>query len=250
MNRKLGKKSARHDARTLMLSAYVDGALPPPPTTVDWSKAVPRWPMFKNDSIGDCTCAAAGHIVQGWTGNARQLVTVTDAAVLEMYSAITGFDPANPDATDNGAVCLDVLKFWRKIGIRWPGGALDALGAFAYCNPKNTTLVKDAVYLMGGLYCGVQLPISAQNQRVWDVVPHSSDNIPGSWGGHCINIIGYDPRYLTCVTWGALLKMTWAFWQTYCDEAYALFDSDWIGTAGKAPNGIDIAALKADLAKL
>jgi hypothetical protein len=41
--------------------------------------------------------------------------------------------------------------------------------------------------------------------------------------------------------------MTWEFWDRYCDEAYVLLSEDFLAV-GKAPNGFDLAALKADLA--
>ena len=58
-------------------------------------------------------------------------------------------------------------------------------------------------------------------------------------------VIAYDASGLTCITWGALKQMTWAFWDAYCDEAYACLSKDW--AAAKAPSGFDWAALDADL---
>ena len=46
----------------------------------------------------------------------------------------------------------------------------------------------------------------------------------------------------------AHMKMTWNFWNIYCDEAYAVLSPDWIGQAKLAPSGFDLAALEADLA--
>ncbi len=68
---------------------------------------------------------------------------------------------------------------------------------------------------------------------------------PGSWGGHAVPVIAYDASGLTCITWGALKRMTWAFWDAYCDEAYACLSRDW--AAARAPSGFDWAALDADL---
>jgi hypothetical protein len=41
--------------------------------------------------------------------------------------------------------------------------------------------------------------------------------------------------------------MTWAFWDRYCDEAYCIISNDFL-SGGKAPNGLDLNALNADLA--
>ncbi|HKD36500.1 MAG TPA: hypothetical protein VKB78_06855, partial [Pirellulales bacterium] len=48
-------------------------------------------------------------------------------------------------------------------------------------------------------------------------------------------------------TWGQLKRMTWAFYDAYVDEAYAILAQDFLSDVGKAPNGFDIAALAADL---
>ena len=57
---RLGKLPVRHDVRTLQLARYVDTAvLPAPPASYDETAHVHDWPMYANDRIGDCTCAAS-----------------------------------------------------------------------------------------------------------------------------------------------------------------------------------------------
>ena len=89
--------------------------------------------------------------------------------------------------------------------------------------------------------------MTAQRQSVWDWT-HRLDGParPGSWGGHAVDVVRYDARMLTVVTWGGLKELTWSFWDRYCDEAYCLLSTDFL-EAGKAPNGFDLAALKRDL---
>jgi hypothetical protein len=41
--------------------------------------------------------------------------------------------------------------------------------------------------------------------------------------------------------------MTWAWFEKYCSEAYALISKDWIEASGLAPSGFDFAALESDL---
>jgi hypothetical protein len=41
--------------------------------------------------------------------------------------------------------------------------------------------------------------------------------------------------------------MTWSFFDRYVDEAYALLSQDFLA-GDKAPNGLDVAALRSDLA--
>ena len=37
-------------------------------------------------------------------------------------------------------------------------------------------------------------------------------------------IPGYNAKGPVCVTWGRKQQMTWAFFDKYCDEAYAIVD--------------------------
>ncbi|MGB0034318.1 MAG: hypothetical protein WBP79_02450 [Candidatus Acidiferrales bacterium] len=245
--RRLGKQEARHDPRTFQFAKYLKPeALPAPPAKESWTKPVSTWPMMANDTIGDCTCAAAGHLIEEWTANASTLVVPPTADIIAAYSAITGYNPADP-STDRGAVELDVLNYWRQTGI-----AGRKIEAFVALEPQNTEHVKDGVMLFGAVYIGLALPISAQTQTVWSVPPGGAtgQGAPGSWGGHAVPIVGYDHRTLTCVTWGKLLKMTWGFWHTYCDEAYAILSPDWIKSNHYSPGNFDLATLQADLAQL
>ena len=241
-NLKLGKRARRLDGRTLKLARYLTAALPPAPPSVDWSKSVGAWGVHLNDSLGCCTIAAAANAIQTWTANAGQEVIVPDADVLKYYEAWDGYNPCDP-STDQGGVELDVLNNWRQQGF-----SASALDAFAAVNHANSGLVEIAINLFGGLYIGVELPLSAQTQDVWDISANPGLNDePGSWGGHAIYLVGYDPVTLTCVTWGLLKKMTWAWFGRYCSESYALISKDWLEVTGITPGGLDLAALEADL---
>lgn len=241
---KLGKTAPRHDPRTLQLANYLKPkALPPAPLQANWTGTVSQWPMMANDRIGDCTCAAAGHLIEEWTSNAGKPVVPPDSAIIAAYSKITGYNPKT-GANDNGANELDVLNYWRQSGI---GG--HKIDAYTALEPGNHEHVKDSVYLFGGCYIGLGLPLSAQNQDVWSVPPGGAvgQGAPGSWGGHAVPVVEYDARGLTVVTWGALKVMTWSFWDTYCDEAYGVISLDWIAKNQQAPSGLDLTALLADL---
>jgi hypothetical protein len=239
---KLGKLPVRTDVRTLALARYVDAAkLPPAPATLDLSHGVSDWPMYDNDRIGDCTIAAAGHMIEAWTEAAHgSVVEITDEAVLAAFDHVKQVDPATGEA---GAVELDVLTFWRKTGI---GG--HSIGAFARVAVHDQTLVRTGAFLFGGVYIGLALPLSAQQQDTWDWTGSlTGAGKPGSWGGHAVDVVGYDADGLTFVTWGALKRMTWSFWEHYVDEAYCLLSEDFL-SGDRAPNGFDLAALKQDLA--
>ena len=248
---KLGKSPARHDPRTLLFASYLTAGLPAPPATADLTTKVKAWGMMQNDQLGDCTCAAAGHLIMEWTANAgKKMVTPTDKQIVAAYSAITGYNPTT-GANDNGAVEIDVLNFWRQSGI-----AGHKIGAYVALEPANHSHIMDSVYMFEGCYIGLQLPISAQDQvknhQTWSVPPGGAtgDGKPGSWGGHAVPVVAYDSRGVTVVTWGALQTMTWSFWETYCEEAYAILSNDYLNGKMQAPAGFSLAQLQADLADL
>ncbi|HET6180277.1 MAG TPA: hypothetical protein VFE61_25370 [Candidatus Sulfotelmatobacter sp.] len=249
---KLGKQVARHDPRTLLLASYTTTALPMPPASFDLTAKVGHdWGMMDNDQIGNCTCAAAGHLIMEWTANAKKkMVTPSDKQIAAAYSAVTGYNPTT-GANDNGAVEIDVLNYWRQSGI-----AGHKIGAYMALEPANHSHIMDSVYIFEGCYIGLQLPTSAkaqvQNHQPWSVPPGGTtgDGKPGSWGGHAVPVVAYDARGVTVVTWGALQMMTWSFWEAYCEEAYAILSPDYITGKKTTPQGFNMQELQADLADL
>jgi hypothetical protein len=235
--RKLGKLPARQDARNLKLAKYLGVTIPPAPSTCDWIKGKGGFGMMLNDQLGDCAIAAPAHQEQVWTLNASQEVTIPDRDILKAYEAVSGYKPSDPN-TDNGCNMLDVLKYWRTIGI---GGR--KIGAFTEIDLHTFAHVKQAIYLFGGIYIGLQLPTSAERQSIWKYVGDAK----GGWGGHAVEVVRYDLNYLTCITWGKPLKMTQEFFQFYCDEAYAVLSNDWLTVKGIAPNHFNMAQLQIDL---
>src|SRR5215467_97058 len=242
---KLGKHRPQIDKRTLQFGAYLTKALAPPPATVDYTKPVSAWPMMGNDTYGDCTCAAAGHMIEEWTANTGTEKILADAAILHAYNH---FAHGNPDA---GADMLSVLKYWRKTGI---GG--DKIAAFAQLEPQNDVQAKDSVSIFGTLYIGLALPNFAVPPDTdfltipWLVPPGGTvgDAAPNQDNGHCVPAVGYDERSLYIVTWGAVKSMSWQFYDAYADEAFAVLSPDWINQkVGTSPSGFDMAALTEDL---
>ena len=241
---KLGKLEPKHDRNIPTLSTYTVN-LPAPPASVDYSSKVKKWPMMKNDVLGDCTIAACGHIIQQWTTYNNKPVVFTDDQIIGLYEKITGYNPSNP-ATDCGGIETNVLNYWLKNGLYQ-----HTLSGYCSLEPNNHNEIMDAIYWFGNVYIGVALPLSAQNQTVWSVPSGGpvGAGTPGSWGGHAVPVVGYDSRGLTVVTWGSLQKMTWQFWNNYCDEAYALLSPDWT-ESGKNPQGLDFKQLEKDMETL
>ena len=243
---KLGKKAARRDPRTLMLASYLPQSLPAPPESVDWTGKIGQLGMMMNDSLGDCTCAGAGHMIQSWTGNATGNPNILpDSEILKAYEDVGGYRPGSQN-TDNGAVEIDVLNYWRQTGI---GG--NKITAYAALQPQSKIELMDAVWIFGGAYLGVALPMSAQGQNVWSVPPGGprigTDGEPGGWGGHCVPAVAYSPRGIAVITWGRVLWMTWEFAAVYLDESYAIISNDWVGASALTPSNFNMDQLQTDL---
>jgi hypothetical protein len=252
---KLGRKAVKRDTRTLALSRYIEAGLPAPPASADWTKGIRSWGMMLNgpdpaepqypDGLGDCTIAGVAHAVQVFTANTGNEVTVPDSTVLKFYEKWDGYVPGNA-STDNGGVELDVLTDWRKQGF-----AGNKLEGFADPNPKNLTEIRQSIALFGGVYIGLSLPVTAQKQDVWDVVPGGGPGAQaGSWGGHCVFVPKYDANSFTCITWGQLKTMTVAFFEAYCDEAHTLLADGWFNKSGVNPAGLNLEQLQADLSAI
>jgi hypothetical protein len=252
-SRKLGRHPKKHDPRTLQFRRYAKIramrlADSPPnliiPAAVDWTSHLVAWGMMANDRLGDCTCAAAGHLVQAWTAANGAEITPDDAAIIAMYEAACGYVAGNPE-TDRGGVELDVLNYWRRNPL---AGA--TVEAFVEVEHRLASEVMGAVALFGGLYIGVDLPVEAEaelDSGLWS----DTSGEPGSWGGHAIAIVGYDPTGPIGVTWGKLQHMTWSWWKRYVVEAYAILSHLWAPSDGRpSPDGFDFAQLRADLATI
>jgi hypothetical protein len=205
-----------------------------------------------------------GHAVQAWSlGALGRELTVPDSTILSYYEVWEGYNPADP-GSDQGGVELEVLNDWRQQG--FDSIELDAYAAIGTRSGAETPFpilqVQQAIWLFGGLYIGVELPIRAQSQDVWDVAGEGPSDQRGSWGGHAVYVVGYDTApspeplptadcllpTLTCITWGAPKKMTWAWFEKYCSEAYALVSKEWIEATGISASGFDLATLENDLA--
>jgi hypothetical protein len=179
--------------------------------------------MYDNDTLGDCTCAAVAHMLISWDAQEKAKKTAPSVMdVVHLYEAVSG-------GQDQGAACLDVLNRWRRVGLEG-----DRIAGYAEVSPQSMVQMKLAMWQFGGAYLGLAMPSNAQDQigDLWTVTsPNlSGDAEPGTWGGHCVDLVGYDADGLTCITWGQTQRMTWDWLTSYCEEAYAVLDTvDWLG---------------------
>jgi hypothetical protein len=219
---KLGKAPAKRDPRNLKFAALLKAPVTLP-KEYDFDLKHPGipTPMFANDHYGDCVIAGRAHqTLRFELIEQKKKLQITDKDVLREYMKETG-------GADTGLVVLDSLKLWRKPG--WNAAKRKySIKVFSELNRGNHNQVKQAIVLDVGVGLGLSLPLSAQGQfqsgKPWDVVSGPNGR-PNSWGGHYVLVPGYTKIGPVCVTWGTKHQMTWAFFDKYCDEAYAIIDA-------------------------
>jgi hypothetical protein len=226
---------------------YRSSGLPPLAPRVDYCSKVPSWPMYLNDTLGDCTIAGAAHAMGAWseylTGNE---MTLSNEQILAAYEACSGYVPGEAN-TDNGCLMSDVLAYWQRTGI---GG--QQIQAYAQLRDTREIDLNQALQLFGTVYIGVNLPDSAETQfsagKPWSYVKGSA-----MAGGHCIVLqrfaVNSDGDY-TVITWGATQAMTLGFARTYIEEAWAVLSPQWLEANGSNLSGLDVAQLTADMQAL
>lgn len=246
---KFGRRRPVAPGPRLKLSNYLRASLPPAPPTADYSpKGQPALAnVYLNDQLGDCVIAGAYHVVATETGNADNLFTATKEQLIKDYSAIGGYDPADPKS-DQGCDEPTALNYWLQNGF---ANGTRPLGWISV-DATNADELRSALYLFENLYFGVELPDAWVNPMpngkfTWDVAgPPVPDN------GHCVIGVGYTGAGVTIDTWGLLGTVTWEALSTYFTPsangaAYVLLTPDQLAKGqARAPNGVDWVSLVAD----
>lgn len=246
---KLGKTPARPGAVKLKLVDYLDtSVLPKAPATFGHDTVIgtKAWGMLANDSVGDCVIAGQSHAVMQWNEEVGVPVPFTPATAIKTYSAITGYNPKDPN-TDQGTDMQVAASYWQKTGMVDGNGKAHKIGAYVAIEPGNLTQLYYALYLFNGAGIGINFPASAMDQfnagKEWSVVKGAS--IEGGhyiWGNRRGNGLGL-------VTWGTEISMTLGFYDKYNDESLAYISQEYL-SGGKSLEGFNVGQLTADLAAL
>ena len=115
---KLGKKPARPGAVKFKFANFlVKPKLPTPPKVFGHEGLIgANWEVLGNDHYGDCVWAGAAHETMLWNKEAARTVTFSNDSVLKDYSAVTGFNPNDPN-TDQGTDMQVAASYRRKKGV-------------------------------------------------------------------------------------------------------------------------------------
>lgn len=256
---KYGRKRPDPARKRLTLEKYLDpraklsqGGLPPVPLTADvnWASAVPSWPMYLNDQLGDCTIAAMGHMYGAWTWYAAGAEGLfADPQVQAVYSRVGGYVPGD-ESTDNGCVMQDVLADQVSDGMTDQNGVTHKVAAYAaFGNPADEDLLGQVLDVFGSVYVGINVQQQMEDEF--------SDGQPWTWqkggqeiGGHAICLqrrMGSGRAPLEYVTWGALQPATTGFQAGAAEEAWAVVTADWLEANGTTVGGMDLQQLLADM---
>lgn len=251
---KLGAKPRDFSVKAPVFESYITDvrALPDAPNVVDRASEVTDWPMYLNDTLGDCTIAGALHSATSLATYAGMSgVSFEDAEALKAYSAVGGYVPGDPN-TDQGCTLQAVCDYWQKTGFADKTGRVHKLAAYAEIgDPTNLALIKQALYVFGTVYMAFNLPESAQQQFAADKI---FSYVPGSPidGGHCmvlqLSAVGDLARDNTeyLITWAKAQPATTGFMQHTVSEAIAVVSPDVIDAQGVNVAGFNLSQLLQD----
>jgi hypothetical protein len=235
----------RHPAKRLPLAfvhEYATGPFPAPQYPVDVSAGITEWLMLGNgpdptctthpDGVGDCTFAGREHyrMAKAAAGSHAEQWETSNELVAEYLRYGHG--------QDEGANIADLLLHWHKAAVIY---------AFAPVDHGDPGQVDAAMAAFHGIYAGVNLTGDADQLfgegEPWTV---ADGQAPDPEEGHCIVKVAADGVGTdTWVTWGAAQKSTEAWTAACLEEAWVVITHEDAQNAG-----IDMAALKADIAAL
>lgn len=251
MSLKYGKKPARPEAIKFRFADFfaVD-KLPTPPATFGHYQNIPNFFMLGNEEYGDCVWAGAAHETMIWTLEGKGTCapfTVND--VLSDYTAVTGFDPNNPN-TDQGTDMVQAAQYRQKTGIRDANGNRHKIDAYISLKTADLNELMLAMWLFGAVGIGINVPSTMQDQFMADQPLTVPDNIQIE-GGHYISGVGRDSdSNILIVTWGQIARMTPEFYQKFNDETVAYLSLESLNSKNLSPEGYDAAGLQKALAQL
>lgn len=251
---RLGKHKATIDPRDLWFRRYATRAqLPTPPEQFGHDHMFqPRgWGTLGNDQWGDCAWAGAAHETMLLTLEGGYPTGFTPEGVLSDYASGTDFDrdagPPGRNPTDRGTNARAMLKYRQHTGVVDVFGNRHRIGAYVKLDETDLDEMWQALYVFQVVGIGIEVPESAMVQfaggQPWEIVPGSP-----IVGGHYVPLIAKRAN-LQVITWGAVQEMSIAFFEEYCDEAWAFISPD-VLVSGFDQNGFDIDQLRADLRAL
>jgi hypothetical protein len=190
----------------------------------------------------NCAEAGAMHLIQAQTANTGSPLHGTLQQTLDLYTALTGFNPSDPD-TDQGTDLLSLLQYWKTTGITVSDANGDPVVhkilGWASLDLTSIAQIRYANFIFGGTYLGINCPQSAEDDTSNWTYQAGSPIV----GGHCVPGLGQGSAGGHIVSWGMSIPFTWEFTLQYIDEGYIIVSSAWVEANGKTPSGLDLNGL-------
>jgi hypothetical protein len=253
MNFMLGKKAPKRLDTTVSLTDHLDLTTTWPAGKAQGWEYAPMPIMLDclgNDTAGDCVIAAAMHYAQVETANTGNPLKPTKELTLQTYSAITGYDPSDPNTDQGTDFESQLFPYWKNTGMPM----IDSNGnmvyhrilGFAALDLHSIAQQRWATFTFGGSLLGIQCPQSAlENTGNW-----TYDAASPIAGGHGINRVGQGSAGGHIDSWGLLIPYTNEFATKLADEAYCVVSNLWLNQQGKSPSGLDLNGLLAAMKTL
>jgi hypothetical protein len=219
---KYGKLPAQHyeDAEKFNLSEVLAAPLPTAPSRFGFGTLHADWGMLGNDEVGDCAIAGPAHESMIFTHVGGAEAKFTTTCVLKDYSALTGYDPRDPN-TDQGTNVSELMDYRRTKGMGDAVGNRHKIELAVRIPLRNWSEFIRATHTFGCTAIGFMVPESCEQEfadgQIWDY--HGDHNIVG---GHYVPAVGSlsSAAEVSVITWGRRQRMTRAFFNAYVDELW------------------------------
>jgi hypothetical protein len=203
------------------------------PTSIDDYSGVSSYGLYGNvgfTSVGDCTIAAVGDILQTWSARKGESSgPLNSAPFISAYDTLVG----GTGGPQDGLPVNTVLAYWKTSGI--DGNTI--AGSSEIIEYWDRFAIEAALEEDGPLYVSFQIPTSDyvysmdSSSTIWSTneAPPGTSTTPY---GHAAAIVGYDATGPYIATWGYVQHVTWAWWYDWATDAYTVTP----GTANWSPN--------------
>lgn len=246
MGYKLGLKTVQEQPR-LRLSDYYTSDLPSVDSLsfpLGHSDLVTSWGMLANDRLGDCAAAAALHQEILWAAEAKKQISVTDQTAINVYTAVTGYNPENPES-DQGTDVHELFTYWKANSLIGSDGS--PIVAYAGLTPADPTELAVALSQFTTVFLGINVPDFAERQFEAGGPWRPEQGRHQLIGGHAIPAVGaISADLFDIVTWGQKIGMTSSFYQAYGTTAVVALTHDMFN-GNTDIDGIDFDKLAANL---
>ena len=250
-NYKLGKRPFEPSPHDFKLTPeLLTTPLPPIPTRqfghgtlfADGDSAT-GWKMLGNDGAGDCVEASGAHQTMMFTRLGHHVAYFDKGEVLAEYSAVTGYDPSDPNS-DQGTNVRDFLSYRRKTGMKDINGNRHKIDAYVSIDPGDWDLMLRCVWTFGAAELGIEC-----QENIFDQFdagePLTYDSKAQIIGGHDIPVVASrnPTKEVTAISWGGRLRISKDYYEHRNDETWIPLSFEQMLSSGYNVRHIDKATL-------